>query len=535
MSKRLLVLLFLAATAASPTASARDLIYILDASGSMWEQISGRTRIEIAKDVLADQIPSLQAEDTNAGLIVYGHRRRGDCSDIEQLVPLKPLDEREMIAKVESIQPKGKTPISASIRLAAESLKTREDEVAIVLVSDGAENCDPDPCQAVTDLKQAGIEFVLHVVGFDVAPQEERQLRCLARAGDGEYVNAADSDELTAALREIVPPEPVILAQENIQIILDGSLEMDRPFDRTTRLSAAKEAVGDVLDLQVPDRDKLAFRSFGGPCAGEATKLHVGFAQSNVDAIRQSLAGLVAAGEPTLANAITAAAEDFQQPRQFPDSVEKKIIVIGGSDDGCEPQQAAERIYQTLQRHQISPEFHFIGLNLPPDKLAQFDRMAGAAGGYIYNLETTADLTRVLKRIIEIDPVISNVNALIEITGEVTQETNRSVGALNAKDAQSAESALAKASDLMDGGNAKFADLGKRADSSKVFGEIYGIAEEIRQYQHRLLILAGTLIDYAKTDDIDAYNASVNEFNLIVNDMNDRIHQLGDTTAQLGG
>ena len=107
------------------------------------------------------------------------------------------------LARVDSISPKGKTPIADSITLVAETLKSREQETTIVFVSDGEETCNDDPCGVVKALKQSGIKFKLHVVGFDVNAMQKEQLECLASAGDGNYYGASDASTLLAAFETV--------------------------------------------------------------------------------------------------------------------------------------------------------------------------------------------------------------------------------------------------------------------------------------------------------------------------------------------
>jgi Ca-activated chloride channel homolog len=91
-----------------------------------------------------------------------------------------------------------------SIRKTAEGIKHLEDETTILLVSDGEETCDPEPCKFVAELENLGIKFVLHVVGFDVGGKTEEQLKCMAKAGGGEYFPAKDADKLKHALYTVV-------------------------------------------------------------------------------------------------------------------------------------------------------------------------------------------------------------------------------------------------------------------------------------------------------------------------------------------
>lgn len=183
-------------------ASYPEVTFILDASGSMWGDAGGVSKIEAAKDVMAKAVPGL-APEVRVGLVAYGHRRKGDCADIEVLAESGSDDRTALLEKVKSLQPKGKTPITAAVSSVVEQLKTRENETTIVLVSDGIETCAPDPCQAVKDLKATGIKFIMHVVGFGVSGQATEQLACLAEAAGGKYLPAKDTASLLDALNSI--------------------------------------------------------------------------------------------------------------------------------------------------------------------------------------------------------------------------------------------------------------------------------------------------------------------------------------------
>jgi len=58
---------------------------VLDGSGSMWGQIEGHSKIVIARDVIDELLQDL-SDDVHLGLAAYGHRRKGDCGDVEVLV-----------------------------------------------------------------------------------------------------------------------------------------------------------------------------------------------------------------------------------------------------------------------------------------------------------------------------------------------------------------------------------------------------------------------------------------------------------------
>ncbi|MHB8809141.1 MAG: vWA domain-containing protein [Desulfobulbaceae bacterium] len=189
-------------------------VLILDASGSMWGKIGGKEKIVIAKEVMNELIDGLPA-DMQVGLSVYGHRREKDCDDIEMLVPIGKLNKAAMKAKIATIKAKGKTPLSDAVRQAAAALGYTERRSSVVLVSDGLETCNADPCAVAADLARAGVDFKIHVIGFDISKEDQGRLRCLADKTGGLFLAAADAQSLRSALTETMAkvqeaPPPVV-------------------------------------------------------------------------------------------------------------------------------------------------------------------------------------------------------------------------------------------------------------------------------------------------------------------------------------
>lgn len=191
-------LLFSNAAFAEESAPGKTII-ILDASGSMWGQIEGKAKIEIAREVIRDLLGSLNP-DLELGLMSYGHREKGSCEDIELLVPPGKLDRDVFLEKVMGIIPKGKTPLTAAVEQAAEFLKYEEEAANVILVSDGLETCDRDPCELAATLAAKGIKFRTHIVAFDLTAEESDSFRCLADETGGSFLQARDAATLKDAL-----------------------------------------------------------------------------------------------------------------------------------------------------------------------------------------------------------------------------------------------------------------------------------------------------------------------------------------------
>ncbi|MEO0722161.1 MAG: VWA domain-containing protein, partial [Pseudomonadota bacterium] len=207
-------LLLASALCAGTALQAEDAtMLVMDASGSMWGQIDGVNKVVIARDVVRDSLGAA-AVTQSLGLIAYGHNRKGDCSDIEVLVPPAKGTNSAIAAAVAAINPKGKTPLTEAVRRAAAAMQHTENRSTVVLVTDGLETCDADPCALARQLEQSGVDFTAHVVGFGLSRADGAAVACLAEETGGRYFDAGNAGELAAALSvavaEDIPQEAVV-------------------------------------------------------------------------------------------------------------------------------------------------------------------------------------------------------------------------------------------------------------------------------------------------------------------------------------
>jgi Ca-activated chloride channel family protein len=221
-------LIVLALLALALPARAQDAVLVLDASNSMWGRVDGRPKIAIARDAVANLAAALP-RSARVGLMAYGHRRSGDCADIEMLIPPGPVNAEAFSRAAASVTPRGRTPIADSIAQAARVAPR------IILVSDGIETCTPDPCGSVRALKARMPRLQVHVIGFDVPmARDQAQLRCIAEATGGRFVSATSTGDLARALASVTaspappaapPPEPPAITALTLEAVEaeDGS------------------------------------------------------------------------------------------------------------------------------------------------------------------------------------------------------------------------------------------------------------------------------------------------------------------------
>ena len=87
-------------------------------------------------------------DDLELGFMTYGHREKGACDDIELLVePGSRHRPKRSARQPPGITPKGKTPISAAVELAAEDLQYTEDKATVILITDGSRPARPTPAR----------------------------------------------------------------------------------------------------------------------------------------------------------------------------------------------------------------------------------------------------------------------------------------------------------------------------------------------------------------------------------------------------
>lgn len=184
-------------------AEASRTMIVMDGSGSMWGQIEGRPKLDIAREVLGTVLQTIPPGQ-ELGLIAYGHRTRGQCDDIELMVPVAAGTAADITDRVGAMRFQGKTPLTDAVRQAAAALRSGEEAATVVLVTDGLETCDADPCALARELEASGLAFTAHVIGFGLTEEEGAQVACLAEETGGKYLQASDSGALADALAQTV-------------------------------------------------------------------------------------------------------------------------------------------------------------------------------------------------------------------------------------------------------------------------------------------------------------------------------------------
>lgn len=171
---------------------------IVDTSGSMEEQVtslSGRLerKIDIASrsiSTLTSQIPRSSA----MGLWQYPDPWGYSCNDGLSLVDLSTGANDQVTNATRGLEAWGDTPTAEALEAAAASIRNQSGTTAVILISDGLSNCG-DPCDVVQRLSSS-VDWRITTIGFDLGVSGSSELRCMADASGGSYLNASDGAEL---------------------------------------------------------------------------------------------------------------------------------------------------------------------------------------------------------------------------------------------------------------------------------------------------------------------------------------------------
>lgn len=212
----------------------RNRVYvILDASGSMRDQVNGREKFEAARQALGEMLKVLPA-GTEVALRVYGHRllaiEKGAEEDTELVIRWGELNLPEFQKSLQSLTPKGKTPLTFSLKQAVGEVDGRktEEQTLVVLLTDGGESTrGADPVEAARAFAdKEGVQFF--VLGFDINREDwTRQLQDMARAAKGVYRPVEDANLLARELVSVIhPPAPAFtLTGDEGGILESGTFE----------------------------------------------------------------------------------------------------------------------------------------------------------------------------------------------------------------------------------------------------------------------------------------------------------------------
>lgn len=190
--KAIWALLFLAFFSFGWTQTTTRILFILDASNSMNLDWNNQTRMAAAKEVLTKSVESLRGvPNLELALRVYGHQSNvtntyQDCQDTKLEVPFGPANIDPIKTKIKGLQAKGATPIARSLEASAADFPDTLARNFIILITDGLESCDNDPCIVARKLRDKGVKVTPFVIGLGMDLSYLDKFECIGSYTDAE-------------------------------------------------------------------------------------------------------------------------------------------------------------------------------------------------------------------------------------------------------------------------------------------------------------------------------------------------------------
>jgi Ca-activated chloride channel family protein len=180
-------------------------LFIFDASQSMYAQWEGNSRMEIAKELLSNMLDSLDnKENLQVGLRCYGHQKPSppqDCRDTRLEVPFGKNTIPAIKNRLKTLRPKGTTPIAKALESGALDFPavTSNSRNIVILITDGIEECGGDPCAVSRLYQEKKIILKPFVIGIGLSEEYKKNFECV-----GTFYDARNPDEFKNILDVVI-------------------------------------------------------------------------------------------------------------------------------------------------------------------------------------------------------------------------------------------------------------------------------------------------------------------------------------------
>lgn len=224
------------------------ILFVFDASNSMNARWQTQPKIDVARRLLIQSLDELEGKpNLQIGLRVYGHQSSiaqsaQDCNDTKLEVPLGYNHFSWIKKKINGLKCQGTTPIARSLEKAADDFTDCDNcRNIIILITDGIEACDEDPCAVSRALQEKHITLKPFIIGIGIDESMITGLECIGNFFD------ASNEETFATVLNIVITQALnsTTAQVNLLDVYDEPNETNVP------LTFSDHRTGEILFNQV--------------------------------------------------------------------------------------------------------------------------------------------------------------------------------------------------------------------------------------------------------------------------------------------
>jgi len=217
------------------------ILFLLDASKSMYGVWHGERKYQVARQILGDVLDSLDTKpEVEVALRVYGHLKPfppQDCNDTRLEVPFGENNTQKIKDVLSEIKPRGTSPIAMALdRTEDDFPPCKNCRNIVILITDGLEECGGDICEVSARLQAKNIFLKPYIIGM--GQDMEQSYDCA-----GTYFNAEDKQAFSHALNVIISK---VLNKTSLQVnLLDAAR---RPTETNVNLTFINRNTGEITD-----------------------------------------------------------------------------------------------------------------------------------------------------------------------------------------------------------------------------------------------------------------------------------------------
>lgn len=177
----------------------------MDASNSMNAFWENEPKINSSRRILLEALKPIEnAPNTELALRLYGHQTRiepgkQDCDDTKLEVPFGPHQGDAIRKSMNEVRCLGTTPIARSLEKCGGDFPDNTSRNIIILITDGIEACDEDPCAVSRALQAKGVVLKPFVIGIGLEDAGKYNLKCI-----GNYYDANTPEMFDRVLRVVI-------------------------------------------------------------------------------------------------------------------------------------------------------------------------------------------------------------------------------------------------------------------------------------------------------------------------------------------
>ncbi len=184
-----------ACTPDRPKYKAPEVVLVVDASGSMEDSIPGASsRMQASKGAIGNLVQSMPG-DIDIGLIEFT-----DCNQVKRDRFYSPSERQTLIDQVNRLAPTRGTPLEQAVRRAGLVISESVEGV-IVVVTDGSDSCNGDPCAAARAIAASKPNVKINVIDIS-GSSSNPSAQCMAQATGGRVFQPNSAAEMKVMVQQ---------------------------------------------------------------------------------------------------------------------------------------------------------------------------------------------------------------------------------------------------------------------------------------------------------------------------------------------